>query len=202
MSGKNNRIATMIKTRIARTLDAGYKRENGTIETPASVFILTLKGQYEPIEKSILGNYTQEINNAIRFYIHDLKGDYNAKSEQEEYHYEMLKYGLLHQIRKTFYFHPGETLESRKFIIFSDDCISSIQFLCREEKAYLMVHMRSSDLVGLFTPDVLFLTDLLMTVLAEHDIPLDSKGVELSIVIGSAHIYEKDVRRAEDATAK
>lgn len=197
MSG--NKVVRAIKDRIGQVLEYGYPRNNGTIEVPAAVFVLTLKSKYGDNEESILSHIVEEMASVVKFYEEDLKLDYEDKYRKEYQHYEFLRHGMLHQINKTFYFHPQETIESRKFIIFSDDCISSIQFLCRPEKVYLLVHMRSSDLINLFSLDLAFLINLVGEVITTHNIQLKDRGVEVYITLGSAHIYDKDMERAKNA---
>jgi len=200
MSGTTHkRLATAILTKIHRVLEYGYPRDNGTVETISSVFLFTLNDRHGIKESQPWYNLEEEIENAKHLSTYELGQNWEDKFEEEEYHYESLRYAMLHQIRKVFYFHPKETIESRKFIIFSDDCISSIQFLVRRESVTLMVHMRSSDLVRLFTTDTIFLCCLLKELIEEHKIDISKRSVELQMTIGSAHIQEKDREVAKNA---
>ncbi len=90
--------------------------------------------------------FDQEIDGVAAFF-----GDrYSSRSEDEKFHYDSLKYALLHKVKEVKYFH-NQGLDSRKFIVFSQDCISSIQYLVRGNKTKLIVHIRSSDVLGLWT---------------------------------------------------
>jgi len=98
---------------------------------------------------------------------------------------------MLHKINATRYFHH-QGLESRKNIIFSDDCISSIQLLVRDEAIRLNVYMRSSDVMRLLPIDVLAMANILNKVILKYKIDLSDRTVVLDIMIGSAHIVTKD----------
>lgn len=120
---------------------------------------------------------------------------YERRLEAEKFHYKQLEYGLLHKIEELHFFHKSP-VESRKAIIFSNDCISSIQYLKRDEVTYLLVHMRSSDAKDLLPLDLLYLAKMLRRVnevyLKEPARVPFNKPAEyeyLIVNIGSAHMY-------------
>jgi len=128
-------------------------------------------------------NIGEEISEVVSFY-------------GKEEHYKFLTHGMLHKINATKYFH-GQGLESRKNILFSDDCISSIHLLVRPEAVRLNVYMRSSDVMRLLPVDVLAMATLLDTIIKKHKIELYDGVVILDITIGSAHIVtNSDLEKA------
>lgn len=129
--------------------------------------------------------FAPEIDGVAAFF-----GDrYISRSEDEKFHYDSLKYALLHKVKEVKYFH-NQGLDSRKFIVFSQDCISSIQYLVRGNKTKLIVHMRSSDVLGLLPLDILALATILQCLNDEYipDKPADFEE-SLSITVGSLHYY-------------
>lgn len=125
-----------------------------------------------------------------------------VKQKEEEEHYKFLTHGLLHKIRSTAYFHK-QGLESRKIIMFSDDCISSIQLFVRDEAITLIVYMRSSDVMRLLPVDVLAMARLLNKVIDEYKLSIDDRKVVLDIHIGSAHIVnDEDLDKARKICEK
>lgn len=115
--------------------------------------------------------------------------DLSEKYVEEEYHYQFLRYSLLQKFRAVRYFH-GQDEESRKIIIFSDDCISMIQWMTRSalEKNFMNVYIRSSDIVGLLGLDLLYLFKLYEYVVEEYPQIARYDG-EVSVRIMSAHLY-------------
>lgn len=114
---------------------------------------------------------------------------YERRMEDERFHYDSLKYALLHKVKEVEYFH-GQGLDSRKFIIFSQDCISSIQYLVRGTESKLLVHMRSSDVLGLLPLDLLALAHILRALNDEYlpDRP-EHFSETISVTVGSLHYY-------------
>lgn len=111
------------------------------------------------------------------------------KIREEEYHYQFLKYSLLQKIRATKYFH-NQGLESRKLVIFSEDCISLLQWFSRPELQtnYLNVYIRSSDALGLLGCDLLYVQEVANAVRTEHPEVADFETV-MDVQIASCHIY-------------
>lgn len=118
--------------------------------------------------------------------------DFNKKLEDEYNHYEYLKHGMLHKIKEVKFFH-NQGIDSRKFVIFSQDCISLLQYLNRDGNTVLMVHMRSSDAINLLPLDLLFLVKILKEINKTYC--AEVKEEILEIFIGSAHIYTNDSPR-------
>lgn len=156
----------------------GYKRPEVAMEYNTSHIKIVWDKRF---------NIAKEALEVINFY-----GEgFDDKYLEEQEHYKFLTHGLLHKIRSTKYFH-GQGLGSRKLIIFSDDCISSIHLLVRPEAITLNVYMRSSDITRLLPVDVLAMARLLARVINEYDIDLFARVAVLNIIIGSAHIVTND----------
>lgn len=128
---------------------------------------------------------------------HDYYGEevYDKRLNSEMFHYNQLKYQMLHKVEELNYFHKSY-LETRKNIIFSNDCISSVQYVKRGRVAYLIVHMRSSDIEALLPMDLLYLAKAFRAVTEYYTstpsrVPYDEKvQIEImAITIGSAHYY-------------
>lgn len=86
-----------------------------------------------------------------------------------------------------------EDFSGRRNVIYSLDCISSIQLLCRPDKNILTAIIRSSDTKNLLPIDLLFLNNMMSTVLSYYGIK-KNKEDELFVLIVSSHIYDKDLR--------
>lgn len=182
--GHNPILATVRKLQDQISLD-GCKHEN-TLELLAPRLELQIKGpeanikSLEAMEEDIKAYYGER---------------YERRMEAERFHYKQLGYGLLHKIEELHFFHKSP-VESRKAIIFSNDCISSIQYLKRDNVTYLVVHMRSSDAKDLLPLDLLYLAKMLRRVnevyLREPARVPFNKPAEyeyLIVTIGSAHMY-------------
>lgn len=144
---------------------------------------------------------TLEVGEVIDFYNEELgfEGNegFDAKYEEEREHYLFLKHGLLHKIRATKYFFSEHTT-SRKNILFSDDCISHIQFIERPSRLILNAHMRSSDVIRLLPVDMVGLLFTLESVIKSNSIRFGGRKAEIHLTIASAHIVkESDLERAE-----
>ena len=128
----------------------------------------------------------------IRKYYDDVLGEnYTARMKIEQDHYLFLEYALKHKISEIQYFHKGENETSRKFIVFSGDCINCIQILIRPDKNMLCVFMRSSDALRLLPMDILACIKILHKVLERHGIQKKTTD-NISFFITSAHYYERD----------
>ncbi len=119
-------------------------------------------------------------------------GIYEERAEDERYHYEQIKYSLLHKVKEVKYFF-NQDLESRKLITFSNDCISSVQYLKRGNEANLLVHMRSSDVLGLLPIDTLNLCKILLEINETYAKDQVTEST-LLLVLGSAHYYKEGGR--------
>ena len=136
-----------------------------------------------------------EFESRTNFYGHELEGvmellgdKFDKRNEGEFYHYKQLEYSLLHKIEETEYFFNQNLDDSRKLIVFSNDCISSIQMIFRDNTLHFLVHMRSSDVLELLPLDLLALSRIMVAVCNKHKWP-DQVKLKLSVTIGSAHIY-------------
>lgn len=112
---------------------------------------------------------------------------FRERYDDELFHYGQLKYSLLHKVKEVKFFH-SESLESRKIIIFSTDCISSIQYVKRGHDTTLLVHMRSSDIDALLPLDLWALCEILRAVNEEY-CPEEDLTERVCVTIGSAHRY-------------
>ncbi|MCK5013807.1 MAG: hypothetical protein KAS66_08295 [Candidatus Omnitrophica bacterium] len=192
-------VAETIEQVLWEVAQYGKDRANGTREMINYISVIEFKNSGGSIvvgSSEIDGmNIGREQSNIIRLYNSQMNNDWERKLATEDYHYAFLQYGLLHKIRETNFFHQ-EGVESRKNIIFSSDCISSIQLIVRDEEVGLMVHMRSSDVFNLLPLDLLALTKILRAVIHEHSIDVSERRVCMHITYGSLHIYEGDIEAA------
>lgn len=186
-------ITKVLKNKIWEVVQFGIDRDNGTRESLNQIMILEFSNK-EPRDLAI--DVGKEKFECKYFYQDQLGKNWVGKNLEEYHHYKFLTHALLHKINAVKYFHK-EGLESRKLIIFSDDCISSIQLIVREEEVGLQVHMRSSDAINLLAPDLLALVGILDEVISTHQIPVKDKRVVIHITFGSLHIYKKDLEIAK-----
>ena len=171
-------IDTVEKTILDIKLE-GHKI-NGTLEKN-NIFTTFYPHQID------MGNEELEIYSFYQKYV----GDWRARQELEKNHYKFLTASIIHKIGEVQYFHKGESLTSRKFIIFSGDCIGAIQFLHRNNKNILNIFIRSSDAFNLLLSDYLFGCKLLDSVLEEFNINKNASD-EVNFFTTSCHWYEKD----------
>jgi hypothetical protein len=119
---------------------------------------------------------------------------FDKKLEDEIYHYESLKYQLLHKVKEVKYFF-GQDIENRKLVVFSNDCISLLQLLKRGPVIILAGYMRSSDVKGLLPMDLLYLCKILKEVVDTYCPDVEEAYVD--VAIGSAHYYLEGERPNE-----
>ena len=187
-------IAESLKNKIWEVVQFGKDRDNGTREALNHIMILEFPN-IEPGTSKI--DLMGEEYDCKKIYTEDMDKSWVCKNREEYHHYRFLTHALLHKINAVQYFH-NEGLESRKLIVFSDDCISSIQLIVREEEIGLQVHMRSSDAINLLPLDVMALVTLLEAVICEHRCTLTpERRVMIHITFGSLHIYKEDLKIAE-----
>jgi len=165
-------------------------------------------------EEGIFVNDTKEIQNVIsifkrkelkieeeeseimNYYNNNIE-NYYSRLKLEKNHYAFLEAFLKHKLGEVMYFHRNENLTSRKFVIWSQDCIAAIQFLHRENKNYLNVFIRSSDAVRLLPIDFLYMIKILDKVLEEFN--LDKKDDDtITFFITSSHFYLKDEKLVDE----
>jgi len=114
-----------------------------------------------------------------------------SKYLEETSHYTMLEKSLFHKREEIRYFFRERPDETRKWVVFSPlECISLIQILLRKEMTYLIVYMRSSDVVNLLPVDIIGLIRIFSLILGPTK---KKRKTFLEIIIGSAHIYSEDL---------
>jgi len=123
-------------------------------------------------------------------------GDWQARCDLERNHYKFLRAFIIHKIGEVLYFHRQESMTSRKFVIWSNDCISCIQFLHREEGSTINIFIRSSDVLNLLPCDYLFGCELLDEILAEFNLPANDNDA-VCFFTTSSHYYLKDEAKVE-----
>jgi hypothetical protein len=161
--------------------------------------------------------YVTELQNTIDEYGHDYKGtrevigtrmeiavthidttddteimayygdDFAKRLEDELYHYRQIQYSLLHKVKETAYFFKGQWTDSRKIITFSNDCISSVQYMARDHRSFLIVHMRSSDVRNLLPLDLHWLAKIQKAIDNIYETGVEEQT--MIVTIGSAHYY-------------
>ncbi len=195
-----SRIKNCLRSLTCQVAFSGKEAENSTTESISAQRLIIFK---DPVLDSRPGlDMKEEIEQVRRFYTYELDKDFFGKYDQELEHYKFLKHGLLHKINATKYFF-NQGLESRKNIIFSEDCISSVQVIDRPEEIRLYSHFRSSDLINLLPLDLLALTDILRAIIVKHEVNRN-KRISLFVTFGSLHIlpgdYDISRKIAEEAT--
>ena len=192
-------ITKSLKNKIFEVVQFGKDRKNGTRESLNQIMILEFPspgGIANSNTRQTGINLLTEEMECKHLYTSQLGKNWNQKNLEEYHHYGFLTHALLHKINSVKYFN-GEGLDSRKLIIFSDDCISAIQLIVREEEVGLYVHMRSSDAINLLPLDVMALTNLLDNVMIIHRLSGEDRRVMIHITFGSLHIYSDDLEIAK-----
>jgi len=116
-------------------------------------------------------------------------GNFEDKMSLERTHYDFLRAAMMHKFDfNAFFFDQDYT--SRKIVIHSEDCISTIQFLGRESN-HLIVNIRSSDVLRLLPLDLLFCVRLINDIIVNKKLD-KSKLTEIKVYITSAHYYNFD----------
>ena len=154
------------------------KMENGTNESINQDFALSFRDKNDlRHHRKILYKYLEEKELSKKFKI-------------ELPHYEYLLSGLRAKALYIDYYFKEKKLDSRKLVSYSEDCISIIQALPRIEKLYMMVFMRSSDVMELFPVDmcgILWITQCIHNEVYTY-LPV-SPSIHVNVLIGSAHYY-------------
>jgi hypothetical protein len=140
-------------------------------------------------------NLLVEENEIAEYYNTNVE-NYYARLKLEKNHYAFLEAFLVHKIGEVLYFHKQENLTSRKFVIWSQDCISAIQFIARPNRNLLNVFIRSSDAIRLLPIDLLYMVKLLDRVTDEFNITRHEEDA-INFFITSSHFYLKDQAIAE-----
>ena len=165
--------------------------ESGTIEKIGYQFDLTI--QEHRGNKKHTRELLESMRDIVGLYETVMGLNFEEKAEQEQYHYDMLRAGIIHTARATEYFFDQGPEISRKNIFFSNDCISSIQIVARSYEILMMVHFRSSDAINLLPVDIHALLQIFNTYLQVHKIDVGNKRVGIQCTFGSIHILNKDL---------
>lgn len=171
-------IVHQVKFAADKILTHGDLLPNGTKELINYRFAFPLKGR----------DFGKEYDGVNAFF-HRIGLKLASKWEEEKFHYGFLQNGLLHKIRATKYFHK-EGLDSRKIIIFSEDCISMLQWMSRPslDRNIFNVYIRSSDALGLLAVDLLALLQLYQRITEEHP-QIANYQTSMEVTVASCHIY-------------
>lgn len=120
-----------------------------------------------------------------------LKYNWDEKFEREENHYKQLEYTLKHKLEELRFFH-GQDIDSRRWIIFSTDCISTIHLLPRGNSIQAFVYIRSSDVLNLLPMDILNVGKIIFSAM-DFATGKKTEKIRMFIAIGSAHMYKEDM---------
>jgi len=104
----------------------------------------------------------------------------------EKHHYAMLYHSLCHKLIEIEYYFQEKLNTTRKCVVFSNDCISMIQLLQRDNKLFGVVHLRSSDVVNLLPLDLLHINIFLNKIAESYE---EINSLEIKFSIGSLHRY-------------
>ena len=122
---------------------------------------------------------------AVEDYYKFIGHSYEERLKMEENFYNQLYYQLKHKIEETqFFFNQG--LESRKNIVFTNDCISMLHLLKHKDEFILNVYMRSSDVYSLFFSDVYNIMKIFQKLVGNNG--------KIVITVGNLHSYSKFVK--------
>lgn len=165
--------------RILNLIRASGTEINGTLE------LNNIMSEFYPNKMTMLKEEISIENN------YSLFGNWTSRQLLEKNHYWFLTASIIHKIGEVQYFHKQETLTSRKFIIFSNDCISAIQFISRPEQNLLNIFIRSSDVLNLLCSDYLFGCKLLNNICEEFHIK-NNINDKVTFFTTSSHFYLKD----------
>jgi len=119
------------------------------------------------------------------------KSKFINKMNQERHHYSFLKYGLLQKIEYNKFYFNEEPIGSRKIIVHSEDCISTVQLLPRDKEMAVIISIRSSDVEKLLIADIAGVIEIIKEL--KYSIYKNKRiKVNISVMIGSAHVYMSD----------
>ena len=132
-----------------------------------------------------------------KYYNEALGENYAGRLKIEQDHYLFLEYALKHKISEIQYFHKGEDMSSRKYIVFSGDCINCMNILIRKDRNTFNVFMRSSDCLRLLPMDLLWCMKIFYNVLSRHG--ENCKALDtVNFWITSCHYYDRDKSICEE----
>lgn len=177
---KNSKILGKVKTRLVDISNIG-KGINNTQELTNVSFSIGV---------DLVDLDREEI--AIKEYYNSvIKENYGDRMKMEGDHYKFLEHAMKHKLNEINYFFKLKDYSSRKYIVFSGDCISCIQLLIRDGVVDMTVFMRSSDALRLLPVDILYCAKMMKEVLKSKGI-LKNQELDLHFWITSMHYYDKD----------
>ena len=83
------------------------------------------------------------------------------------------------------YYGKKQTSDSRRFVFTDDECLSYFHILCRNDKLYVNVSFRSSN-IDLFDHDFISICNMILIFYDKFEIDY---GVEMNIKFDSLHKY-------------
>lgn len=164
-------------------------------------------------------NFSSEFDNHIEFLAEGKKlattvtSDVlkNRKAIEINYH-QFLKHQMFYKLQEMKSYSTVNIMDTRRLIATSNDCISSIHMLIRDE-IHLNVYFRSSDVFGALPIDLEFISSLPsefihdMTRLTNYDgfeeidssiiKEISNKKIKLNLMFGSLH-YKQNVDTSYD----
>ncbi len=155
-------------------------------------------------------DYGSSYEEAFLFYTEgELWDDFSSIRSEERLNYTALMYGLLQKIEFNRFYFKEEPIISRKLIVHSEDCISTLQILAREyepkegtsmytRSLEIGVYMRSSDVIHLLHSDLLGVVNICESVRDKLSFDFNNVKIDINVLIGSAHIYMKGNPRGLD----
>jgi hypothetical protein len=173
---------------ILSDIKIGGENINGTREITNKLIV---------IKRDNIESYPKESLLTSQWY-NEMINPWKDRLDLEHDHYEFLKSFIIHKIGEVRYFHKEQDLTSRKFVIWSNDCIASIQFLHRPEqnKNILNIFIRSSDALNLLPADLLAGWYILDSILDRFNLD-KNRDDEITYLITSCHYYLKDENKID-----
>lgn len=164
-------------------------------------------------------NFSSEFDNHVEFLDAGKKLAITAASDVlkkrkaiEINFHRFLKHQMFYKLQEMKYYSTVNIMDTRRLIATSNDCISSIHMLIRDE-IHLNVYFRSSDVFGALPIDLEFISSLPsefiheMTRLMNNDgfeeidssiiKELSNKKIKLNLMFGSLH-YKRKVDNSYD----
>jgi len=129
---------------ILKEISKSHTKINGTMEIQNKIVSFTSTTDFNDNDKKI-----------VDYYDNTIMETWTKRHNMEKDHYLFLEYALKHKIKEVQYFFKTEDITSRKFIVFSGDCINCIDMLFRGNIVYINVFMRSSDCLRLLPMDII-----------------------------------------------
>jgi len=119
------------------------------------------------------------------------------KLTQEHAHYEQLRWSLIQKKNYNRFYFDERTMNSRKWVVHSEDCVSLIQILHRVDVQVVNVYMRSSEVSCLLYADVIGISDIIWNMAFDLCPTKPMMPMTLCFTVASAHIYVDGDKRRE-----